>query len=39
MGEIIQAIAVKLIVALIESNGFMVVAHHLFNSVVSFLVK
>jgi hypothetical protein len=39
MGEIFQAVAVKLIVALIESDGFMVVAHHAFDSVVSFLVK
>jgi hypothetical protein len=39
MGEIIQAVAVKLVVALIESDGFMVLAHHAFDSVVSFLVK
>lgn len=39
MGEIIQAVAVKLMVALIESDGFMVLAHHAFDSIVSFLVK
>jgi hypothetical protein len=39
MGEILQAMAVKLLVALIESDGFMVLAHHAFDSVVSFLMK
>jgi hypothetical protein len=39
MGEIIKAVAIQLSVAWIESDGFMVVAHHVFNSVVSFLMK
>jgi hypothetical protein len=39
MGDVLIAIAVKLLVALIESDGFTVLAHHAFHLIMLLLVK
>jgi len=39
VGEFLAVLIVRFAVALVESDGFMVLAHHVFDPIVSFLLR
>lgn len=39
MGEFLAVLAVRIATALLESDSFMVLAHHGFDSIVTFLLR